>query len=191
MPRYFRNVLAVVILLVLLIGCSKAPPPYLGTMLQDVTWGKDFTLTAHSGERLDTASLRGKVLVLFFGYTHCPDICAPTLVKLAQARKALGDEGARVQVLFVSVDPAHDSPAQLKKFLAGFDPTFIGLTGSLEEVGAVAASHMVYFKEGRGGQVEHTGMLFMKDARGRMRLLVKESAAVEDMAHDLRLLLKE
>jgi len=175
-----------------LAACNKPSPlPFRSTALEGVKWGKDFELTAHTGERLRSADYRGKVLVLFFGYTHCPDICAPALAKLAQLSKALGDDAARVQVLFISVDPQHDNPAQLKKFLAGFDPGFIGLTGTLEELGAVAADHMVFFKQAKGGRVEHTGMLFVKDTKGRMRLLMKESAPLDDMLHDLRLLLAE
>jgi protein SCO1/2 len=174
-----------------LTACSSEPPPFRSTALQGVKWGKDFELSAHTGQRLRSADYRGKVLVLFFGYTHCPDICAPALAKLAQLSKALGKDAGRVQVFFISVDPEHDGPAQLKKFLAGFDPGFIGLTGTADELGAVAADHMVFFKPARGGLVEHTGMLFVKDAKGRMRLLMKESTTLDDMLHDLRLLFVE
>lgn len=173
-----------------LTACSKPPLPFRNTALEGVKWGKDFELTAHTGQRLRTIDYRGKLLVLFFGYTHCPDICAPTLAKLAQLSKALGEDAGRIQVLFISVDPEHDSPAQLKKFLAGFDPAFIGLTGTADELGAIAADHMVFFKQAKAaGRVEHTGMLFVKDQKGRLRLLMKESAPLDDMLHDLRLLL--
>jgi protein SCO1/2 len=174
-----------------LIACSSEPPPFRSTALESVKWGKDFELTAHTGQRLRSADYRGRVLVLFFGYTHCPDICAPTLAKLAQLSKALGEDAKRVQVLFISVDPQHDSPAQLKTFVAGFDPAFIGLTGTADELGTVAADHMVFFKQAKAGRVEHTGMLFVKDTKGRMRLLMKESTPLDDMLHDLRLLLAE
>ena len=174
-----------------LTACSKQSQPFRSTALEGVKWGKDFELTAHSGQRLRSADYRGKVLVLFFGYTHCPDICVPALAKLAQLSKALGEDAGRVQVLFVSVDPEHDSPAQLKKFLAGFDPAFIGLTGTADELGTVAADHMVFFKQAKAGRVEHTGMLFVKDTKGRMRLLMKDSTPLDDMLHDLRLLLAE
>jgi protein SCO1/2 len=192
MPKSsFLRALAAFCLILVFTACSKPPQPFRNTALEGVKWGKDFELTAHTGERLRSADYRGKVLVLFFGYTHCPDICAPALAKLAQLSKALGEDAKRVQVLFISVDPEHDNPAQLKKFLAAFDPGFIGLTGSLDELGAVAADHMVFFKEVKGGRVEHTGMLFVKDVQGRVRLLMKESAPLDDMLHDLRLLLAE
>jgi protein SCO1 len=174
-----------------LFACSSEPLPFRSTALEGVKWGKDFELTAHTGQRLRTADYRGKVLVLFFGYTHCPDICTPALARLAQLSKALGEDAKRVQVLFITVDPEHDNPAQLKKFLAGFDQSFIGLTGTADELGAVAAGHMVFFKQAKAGRVEHTGMLFVKDKKGRMRLLMKETAPLDDMLHDVRLLLAE
>ncbi|HWR88136.1 MAG TPA: SCO family protein [Acidiferrobacterales bacterium] len=184
----FRAAIALCLAFVLT-ACSQQPQPFRSTSLEGVKWGKDFELTAHTGQRLRTVDYRGRVLVLFFGYTHCPDICAPALAKLAQLSKALGEDAKRVQVLFISVDPQHDNPAQLKKFLAGFDPGFIGLTGTLDELGAVAADHMVFFKQAKAGRVEHTGMLFVQDTQGRMRLLMKESTPLDDMLHDLRLLL--
>jgi protein SCO1 len=177
-------------LAVALTACSK-PPSFRGTVTEGVKWGGDFELTAHTGQRLRTADYRGKLLVLFFGYTQCPDACVPTLAKLAQLSRPLGRDAERIQVLFISVDPEHDSPARLKEFLAGFDPAFIGLTGTLDELSAVAADHMVFFKQARAGRIEHTGMLFVKDAKGRLRLLIKESASREDMLNDLGLLLRE
>ena len=174
----------------LLIACSKPAPNFRNTVVEGAKWGQDFELTAHTGQKLRSADYRGKVQVLFFGYTHCPDICAPTLAKLAQVNKALGTDAQRVQVFFISVDPVHDTPQQLKKFLAGFDPSFIGLTGSAPALATVAADHVVYFKQVKDGRVEHSGMLFVKDAQGRMRLLMKESAPVDDMLHDLRILVR-
>lgn len=190
MHRVWRVVLPAA--LVVLAACSKVTPDFRNTALEGVKWGKDFTLTSQTGARLNTADLRGKVLVLFFGYTHCPDICAPTVAKLAQAVEALGEDGKRVQILFVSVDPEHDTSAQLQHFVAGFGPNVTGLTGSSDDIGAIAADHMVYFKQTNGGaRVEHTGMIFVKDVHGRMRLLIKDSAPLDDIVHDLRLLLQE
>ena len=190
-PLLLRALLALCLACGALTACTQPPPPFRSVALEGVNWGGDFELTAHTGERLRSADYRGKLLVLFFGYTHCPDVCAPTLVKLAQLSSALGEEAKRIQVLFISVDPQHDSPAQLKKFLAGFDPAFIGLTGTADELGAAAADHMVFFKQARAGRIEHTSMLFVKDTKGRVRLLIKESAPFDDMQHDLRLLLAE
>ena len=192
MPRSFVSaLLAALLLSLLLVSCNKAPPAFRNTVVDGAKWGKDFELTAHTGQKLRSADYQGKVQVLFFGYTHCPDICAPTLAKLVQVTKALGPDAQRVQVFFISVDPVHDTPEQLKKFLAGFDPSFIGLTGNPAALAAVAADHVVFFKQVQDGKVEHSGMLFVKDTQGRMRLLMKESASPEDMLHDLRLLVRE
>jgi protein SCO1/2 len=176
------------LLAAVLTGCGDEPPPFRGTALPAVDWGRDFTLTSHTGARLDTAVLRGRVQVLFFGFTHCPDICAPTLVKLAQAKSALGADAARVQVLFITVDPDHDTPQQLAKFVPAFDPTFIGLTGSAGELVAVARDHKVH-AEAEGGAIAHTGSVLVKDVNGKLRLIINESASVDDLTHDLRLLL--
>jgi protein SCO1/2 len=187
------GVIAALALAVVVAACSKSPPPFRGTGLTNVIWGGDFTLTDQNGTPFDTRNLRGRVQVLFFGYTHCPDICAPTLAKLAQARKQLGADADEVRVLFITVDPAHDTAAQLKKFLAGFDPAFIGLTGKPEQLREIAGRHMSYYQaeSGRRGQVSHTGTVYVKGRDGRMRVLLKETASVEDLVHDLRLVLKE
>lgn len=184
-----RSALPLMLAAALLTSCSERPPAFRGTALPGVEWGRDFTLTSQRGTPLDTTSLRGKVQVLFFGFTHCPDICAPTLIKLAQATRALGADGQRVQVLFVTVDPDHDTPSQLAAFLSKIDPGFIGLTGKAEALKAVAVDHKIY-AQGSQGSITHSGSLLVKDAGGRMRLVIPESATVEDIVHDLRLLLR-
>ncbi len=184
-----RSAFSLLLAAVLLASCSDRPAAFRGTALPGVEWGGDFTLTSHRGTPLDTASLRGRVQVLFFGFTHCPDICAPTLVKLAQATKALGTDGQRVQVLFITVDPDHDTPSQLAAFLSKIDPAFIGLTGKPEALKAVAHDHKIYAQGSQNG-ITHSGSLLVKDAGGRMRLVIPESATVEDIVHDLRLVLR-
>lgn len=181
---------------VLLLGaCSPSKPVLHGTDLSMVDWGKDVTLTAHTGARVSTADFRGKVTVLFFGYTHCPDICAPALTKLAAVRKALGPEAGKVQVLFVSVDPKHDTPEQLAKFVPKFDPSFIGLTGTPAEIAAVAAEYKVAYaqtpaKMSQQVLIDHSGGMLIKDAAGKLRLLFKNDMSVADMTADLRQLVK-
>jgi protein SCO1/2 len=177
------------------VACSPKPEKFKGTDISQVEWGGDFELTAHTGRRAKTSDFRGKVLVLFFGYTHCPDICAPTLAKLAETVKALGPDAARVQVLFVTVDPKHDTPAQLAGFLPKFNPAFVGLTGSEAEITAVARDYKIAFHanpQARADRtlVDHFGGLMIKDAAGKLRLTIKNDAPVADITHDLRLLLK-
>ncbi len=179
----------------LLVACTASPPAFRGTDLSMVGWGKDVTLTAHTGARVSTADFRGKVTVLFFGYTHCPDICAPTLTKLAAVRKALGSDAEKVQVLFITVDPKHDTPKQLAAFVPKFDPSFIGLTGTPAEIGAVAAEYKVAYSQtpARPQQqvlIDHSGGMLVKDRTGKLRLLFKNDMPVADMTADLRLLLR-
>lgn len=181
----------------LLLGaCSPSPPVFVGTDLSAVDWGGDFSLQAHTGKRVSTADYRGKVLLLFFGYTHCPDICAPTLVKLATVHKTLGADASRVQVLFVTIDPKHDSAAQLAGFVPKFDPSFVGLTGTPEEIAAVAHEYKVAYVPTPTSMshqvlIDHSGGVLVKDGRGKLRLLFKNEMSAADMEHDLRLLLKQ
>lgn len=178
-----------------LVACTASPPAFHGTDLGMVDWGKDVTLTAHTGARVSTAEFRGKVTVLFFGYTHCPDICAPTLTKLAAVRKALGPDAEKVQVLFITVDPKHDTPKQLAAFVPKFDPSFIGLTGTPAEIGAVAAEYKVAYAPTPASMsqqvlIDHSGGMLVKDRTGKLRLLFKNDMPVADMTADLRQLLR-
>jgi protein SCO1 len=177
-------------------GCAPAPPAFKSLDIGSVDWGKDFELTAHTGERVSTATFRGKVLVMFFGYTHCPDICAPTLSKLAQVNKRLGEDAGRVQVLFVTVDPEHDTVEQLAGFVPKFDPSFIGFTGTDQEIAAVAEEYKIGYQKTPNStasqtQIVHSGGLMVKDAGGKLRLLIKNHATVDEIEHDVILLLSE
>jgi len=177
-------------------GCTPPAPAFKSLDISSVDWGKDFELTAHTGQRVSTATFRGKVLVMFFGYTHCPDICAPTLSKLAQVNKRLGEDANRVQVLFVTVDPEHDTVEQLAGFVPKFDPSFIGLTGTDQEIAAVAQEYKIGYQNSPKSSatqtlIVHSGGLMVKDAGGKLRLLIKNHATLEDIESDLKLLLSE
>jgi len=194
-PCHFRAVIFLFAAL-LLAACAPSKPAFKGTDISGVEWGGDFALTAHTGQRVSVSDYRGKAVVLFFGYTHCPDICAPTLTRLAGVMRQLGPDAARVQVLFVTVDPAHDTVEKLAAFVPTFHPAFVGLTGSEREIGQVAQDYKVAHQTNPAspaGQtlIDHSGGMLVKDPKGRLRLLFKNDARVEDMAHDLRLLLAE
>jgi len=160
--------------------------------MQRLTLG-DFELTAHTGQRMKAADFKGKVVIMFFGFTHCPDVCPPTMAKFAVLMKRLGDDALRVQVLFVTVDPRNDTVKQLASFVPQFNPTFIGLTGSDKEIAAVAAEYKVAYGPNpkNATLVDHSTGILVKDARGKLRLLVKNDVPVEDLEHDVRVLLKE
>ncbi|MHB1140571.1 MAG: SCO family protein [Sulfuricaulis sp.] len=192
--RYFR--LAVSLLVAFFMTACTPAPAFKSMDISGVEWGGDFTLTAHTGKPVKASEFNGKVVVMFFGYTHCPDICAPTLVKLDQVVKRLGDEAKNVQVLFITVDPAHDTVPQLAGFIPPFNPSFIGLTGSDKEIAAVAAEYKVAYgqsSQAKSGQilVDHSTGILVKDKKGKLRLLVKNDVAVEDLESDIRVLLRE
>lgn len=186
---------AFVVFFIGLMGCTAAPTEAFRTQdVKGVSWGQDFELTDHRGQRLRSADLQGKFQVLFFGYTHCPDICSPTLARLATVLDKLGPDAERIQVLFVTVDPQHDTPEQLAGFLSKFDARFTGLTGSAAEIAAVAADFKVSAHAQTGGdapRVDHSGGVFVKDTTGRMRLYMRDGVSADDIAHDLRLLIRQ
>lgn len=179
----------------LVAACAPAKPAFKGADIGGVDWGGDFELTAHTGQRVKASDAKGKVLLLFFGYTHCPDVCAPTLARLASLLQQLGPEAQRVQVLFVTVDPKHDTVEQLAGFVPKFHPAFLGLTGTAQEIGRVARDYKVAYAENpqgvsSQGLIDHSSGVRVKDAAGKLRLLFKSEMSVEDMAHDVRLLLQ-
>jgi len=191
-----RFILGLLLLSVAFAACTPPAPQFKSTNISGVEWGGDFTLTAHTGKPARVSDFNGKVVVMFFGYTHCPDICAPTLVKLDQVVKRLGDEAKNVQVLFVTVDPEHDTVKQLAGFIPPFNPAFIGLTGSDKEIAAVASEYKVAYgqsSQAKPGQilVDHSTGILVKDKKGKLRLLVKNDVAVEDLESDIRVLLRE
>ena len=190
-----RFFLVFLLLSAILVACSPPAPTFKSMDISGVEWGGDFTLTAHTGKPVKASDFNGKVVVMFFGYTHCPDICAPTLVKLDQLMKRLGDEAKNVQVLFITVDPEHDSVKQLAGFIPAFNPAFIGLTGSDKEITAVAGEYKVAYgknPQSKPGQilVDHSTGILVKDRKGKLRLLVKNDVMVEGLDHDIRILLK-
>ncbi|RIL08414.1 hypothetical protein DCC79_13870 [bacterium] len=165
----------------------------------------DFTLTAHDGTPFELRSTRGKATLVFFGFTHCPDVCPTTMSKLAAALAALGEDGDRVAVVFISVDPERDTPEAIQAYLEAFDPRIVGVTGTLPELEAVAASFGVrFFKEYPQGTPEdpadlaaadysmaHSATVFLIDTVGQMRASFLEPYAPDDVAHDVRVVLAE
>jgi protein SCO1/2 len=134
-------------------------------------------------------------VVLFFGFTHCPDVCPTTLADMAQVMRQLGADAERVQVVFVTVDPERDTQEALAKYVPAFDPRFLGLRGSLEATRAVAKEFKVYFEKRPGEtpgaySVDHSAQSYVLDPQGRLRLFVRHERIAEDLAPDLRALLQ-
>jgi protein SCO1/2 len=156
----------------------------------------EFDLVGHDGKRVRLSDYRGNLVLLYFGYTFCPGICPTTLAEVSQALKKLDPrKAARVQVMMISVDPERDTPERLREYMAHFNPTFIGLTGTSREVAAAAGRYGIYYKKGdiapAGGYVvDHTSMVIVVDPEGRVRLLFPFGTTVEAMASDLAHLLR-
>ncbi len=184
------------ILLILLLGACgepEMPSPYHA---KDVSWQHahaDFQLADFNGKPRSLLDFRGKVVVLFFGYTHCPEICPTTLADLAQVMHLLGKDVDRVQVLFVTLDPERDSPELLAKFVPSFDPSFLGLYGDEQATKQAANAFGVnYVKQDdkHGGYtLDHTAGMYLLGTRGKPLLLAPYGQSAEQLAQDIRLLL--
>jgi protein SCO1/2 len=181
-----------------LAGCDKLFPnarsPFHGVDVTGAPIGGELRLTDHNGRPRSLADFRGKVVVVAFGFTHCPDVCPTTLSDFASALKRLGAERDRVQVLFVTVDPARDTQQLLREYVPAFDPTFLGLRGDAAATEKVTRDFKVYAhkREGKGGAdytVDHTAQSFVFDPQGRVRLVLGYGVEAEKIASDLRLLL--
>lgn len=177
-----------------LAGCQPEPPPFKATDISGASFGKSLALTDHDGRSRSLEDFRGKAVVLFFGYTSCPDICPGTLARYAEAMQALGAEAGKVQVLFVTLDPQRDDPDRLKAFVPWFHPSFLGLYGDASRTAEVAKEFLVHsaVKEVGGGLgyvLDHSAGSYVFDPAGRLRLYVRDGAPVPDVVADIRLLL--
>ena len=149
----------------------------------------DFTLRGSDGTDLSLARYRGKVVVLFFGYTHCPAVCPTTLATLARAHKTLGDAAKDLQVVYVTVDPEHDDVARLREYLANVNPTFRGATGTPEQLEAVRRDYGVSSSKLEAGLFNHSSSTYLIDRTGLLRALMPYGQPPEAYVHDVRILL--
>lgn len=177
-----------------LAACGPSAPPFTSTDITGASFGRDFSLTDHHGQRRRLADFRGRAIILFFGYTHCPDVCPTTMERFNQVVQRLGPAAAKVQVLFVTLDPERDTREKLAQYVPFFHPGFLGLTGSVAEVGAVAKEFRVYFSKrpaggGEGYSLDHWAGAYVFDPAGRLRLYVAPEAPVDAVAADLQRLL--
>ncbi|MEX2240611.1 MAG: SCO family protein [Burkholderiales bacterium] len=178
-----------------LVACDGGEPKFRSTDITGVDYGKSLALTDHHGKPRRLEDWRGKAVVVFFGFTHCPDVCPTTLADMAQVMRRLGADAERVQVVFVTVDPERDTQEALAKYVPAFDPRFLGLRGSLEATRAVAKEFKVYFEKRPGEtpgaySVDHSAQSYVIDPQGRLRLFVRHERIAEDLAPDLRALLQ-
>lgn len=176
-------------------GCGKSgAPSFKATDITGASFARDFQLVDHNGVPRTLADFRGKLAVVFFGFTHCPDVCPTALVKLKSVLDRLGPDAARVQVLLVTVDPERDTPPLLKAYTTGFHPTFLGLTGTPDQVQATVRGFNAIAMRQPGATpdsytVDHTSAMYVFDTQGRVRLYVAGNADAETIATDLATLL--
>lgn len=179
----------------LLAACHHAPPPW---QLDDVSGhlpDLQFSLVSDAGKPMSAADFRGKYVMMYFGYTHCPDVCPLTLVHLHLVMQKLGAAAARVRILFVSVDPARDTPQVLHQYVTAFDPHIFGLTGTPAQIAAMAKRYRSAFnldeKQPNGDYtVSHSSIIYIFDEQGRARLLGNSTDTPDEIAHDMELLIK-
>jgi protein SCO1/2 len=195
--KKFYRWAALAVMGLLLAACQPEVPPtqeFAATDIADGPWGGNFSLVDHNGQPRTVADFQGKAVVLFFGYTHCPDVCPTTMAKLANVMHKLGPDAERVQVLMVTLDPKRDTAEVLKQYVPAFHPSFLGLIGNEEQTEEVAQE----FKTLRTLQkpdengfytVDHSGGTYAYDPQGRLRLYINDQHSAETIAQDIKALL--
>jgi protein SCO1/2 len=180
---------------VLLAACDSKPAFTNLDITGNTQFGSDFSLPDTSGKTRTMADFKGKVVVLFFGYTHCPDVCPTTMAELSQALQKLGDDAKRVQVLMVTVDPNRDTAPLLGEYVSAFNPSFIGLRpANTEQLVKITKDFRVYYAQVPGKApneytMDHTAASYVLDPQGRLRLFARDGQGVDIWVHDLKLLL--
>lgn len=191
--RYYALIIGLITFLA--VACeSNVAPKFQSTDITGASFGQDFKLADHSGTLRTLEDFKDKVVVIFFGYTQCPDMCPATMGLLAEAVKQVGDDAGRVQVIFITLDPERDTPKVLEQYMASFDPGFIGLSGDEETIKAIAADFKVYSQskahQSDSYTVDHSTGIYLFDTTGRIRLYARYGTEVEVLVHDIKALLK-
>ncbi len=173
---------------------SPSAASFKGVDITGAEYARTLNLVDQTGQPRALADFKGKVSVVFFGYTQCPDVCPTTMAELAQVKKSLGAEGERIQGIFVTVDPERDTPEVLKGYMAGFDPSFVALRGTPEQTAAAAKEFKVFFAKVPGKTdgsytMDHTAGSFIFDTAGKVRLFVRYGGGAEALTSDLKALL--
>lgn len=173
---------------------AGAAPVFHGVDITGAEYARTLSLTDQYGQPRTLADFKGKVTLVFFGFTQCPDVCPATMAELAQIKAKLGADGNRVQGVFVTLDPERDTPELLKAYMSGFDPSFIALRGSLEQTAAAAKEFKVFYAKVPGKSpgtysLDHTAGSYVFDANGKVRLFVRYGSGPEALTADLKALL--
>ena len=188
--------IAAVLLALALAGCGLDKPQFNNTDITGAEYGKALRLADPSGKVRTLADFKGKAVVVFFGFTQCPDVCPTTLAEMKTVKKLLGDDGKRLQVLFVTVDPERDTAELLANYVTAFDPTFLGLRGDPEATAKVAKDFKVFYQKVPGTtpdsySIDHTAGSYIFDPQGRLRLFVRHGQPADKIAADIKTLLAQ
>lgn len=180
----------------LLSACSPEEKPQFKSIdLTGADYAKDFSLTDQNGQLRSVKDFAGKVVVVFFGFTQCPDVCPTSMAELASIKKELGADGDKLQAIFITVDPERDTPELLKAYMGNFDPTFLALRPTMEQLPQVAKDFKIYYKKVEGKtpgsySMDHSAGSYVYDTKGRVRLYSRYGNGTEGLTSDIRLLLK-
>ena len=179
----------------LLGGCSETRPQFRGVDITGADYAKDLRLPDHNGRPRSMADFKGKVVIVFFGYTQCPDVCPTSMAELAEVKKLLGPDGDKLQGIFVTVDPERDKAEMLKAYMTNFDPTFVAFVPTADELPVVAKQFKIYYKKVEGQTptsytMDHSAGSYMYDPQGRLRLYNRYASGAPALAADAKLLLK-
>lgn len=177
-----------------LIACSPPAEKFTNTDLTGLDYAKDFKLTDHNGKPRTLADFKGKLVLIFFGYTQCPDVCPTTMVEMANVMQKLGPDADKTQVLFATIDPERDTQALLAAYVPNFDARFLGLYGDAAATAQVAKDFKVYYQKVPGKTpgsytMDHTAGTYVFDQQGRIRLFLRHGQGPDPIVHDLKLLL--
>ncbi|CAA2108500.1 SCO family protein [Variovorax paradoxus] len=176
-----------------LAGCDRIlPASFNGVDITGASYAQDFRLTDAEGRERTLADFKGKAVMMFFGFTQCPDVCPTALVRAAEIKRLLGTDGERLQVIFVTVDPERDLPVVLKAYTQAFDPSFIGLYGDLQRTAETAKAFKVFYKKvptGSSYTMDHSAFSYVFDPKGKIRLVLRHEQSAQECAQDLRQIL--
>ena len=171
------------------------PHTFHGTVIQSPETSYDFNLTGGKGD-VSLSDFRGKLVLIYFGYTFCPDVCPATLGQVNQAMKQLGSKAEDIQLIMISLDPERDTPAKLEEYVAHFNPTFLGITGTQEQVETVASLYGIFYEKKEGSAasgylIDHTATLMVIDREGYLKLVFPFGVTADEIADDLKYMLKQ
>jgi protein SCO1/2 len=191
----FRRILLVTTCALFLQACAPDKPTFKAIDLTGADYAQGFQLKDQFGQERTLADFKGQVVVVFFGFTQCPDFCPTTLTEWVQVKKALGEKGKKLQAVFITVDPERDQPEVLKEYMANFDPSFLALIPSMEELPSLAKSYKIYYKKVPGPTptsytMDHQAGTYIYDTEGQLRLYARYGLGPVAVTEDIGKLLK-